>query len=616
MDAGRLRRLRIIWLLAGLAAVLPASAQLKLGDDLSMTMDGTLGAGYNAGYGNAEPSGHTLGLNGSGNINGYYYNPKFLTFTATPYYNRSQENSGSGSLTDASGITIGTGIFGGSHFPGSISWGKTYNSTGNYGLPGLQGFTTHGNSTQFGIGWAAVLPNLPTLSTQYTQSSSSSSVYGTDQQDNSTSRNLNLQSTYRLAGWWMTGHFGENFVHTELPSFLTPNGSNIGDTHSTTFNFNASHKLPMHGSGAFSYARDSFSSDGGTAHTSGSTDNFSANANFQPSKRFTTQFGTQYNSNLEAVVEQQLAAAGSIAPQVNLGSGSHSLSFYNSDSFYILRNLSASFNFIRMQQQVYGISVSSDHYSAVANYRFQKPLLGSFLVYGGVNDQAADGVNQGAGLVAGGNFSRNIKGWDVGASLGYSQDVETVLATATTSNYSYLANVKRDIGRRLHWYTNFNGFHTGLSTVAGSSSHTESYSTSILYRGYSVSGNYSNSTGTALLTQSGLVTAPLTIPTSLLGSNQYLLISGTSYGLSGSMSPFRKMLVSGTYSHAQNVTTSPTLTSPNSSNILSGYAQYQFRKMQFVAGYTHLMQGVGALGTLPTNFTTYYFGIQRWFKPF
>jgi hypothetical protein len=196
-----------------------------------------------------------------------------------------------------------------------------------------------------------------------------------------------------------------------------------------------------------------------------------------------------------------------------------------------------------MQQQVYGVSVSSDHYSAIVNYRFQKPLLGSFLVYGGVNDQAADGVNQGAGLVAGANFSRNIKRWDVGASFGYSQDVETVLATATTSNYSYLANVKRDIGRRLHWYTSFNGFHTGLSTVAGSSSHTEGYSTSILYRGYSVSANYSNSTGTALLTQSGLVTAPLTIPTSLLGSNQYLLISGTSYGLSGSMSPFRKMLV-------------------------------------------------------------------------
>ncbi len=608
-------RLRITWLFLGLLAVLPVSAQVTVGDNLSMRMDGNLGAGYSADYGNAQPTDHSLGLNGNANLNGYYYNPKFLTFTATPYYNRSQENSGQGSLTDASAISIGSGIFSGSHFPGSISWGKTFNSTGNYGLPGIQGFTTHGDTTQFGIGWSALLPNLPPVSAQYTQFSSSSSVFGTNQQDNSTSRNLNLQSSYRLAGWWMTARFGEVHTHSETPAFLSAGESIAGDTNSTNFNFNALHKLPLNGSGAFSYSYGGYSGDGGATSTSGSSNNYSANASFQPWTRFSTQFGMQYNSNLSAVVEQQLASAGSIVPQVNLGSGSHSLSFYNSDSFYILHNLSASFNFNRIQQEVYGTSVEVNHYSAILNYRFQKPLWGSFLVYGGVNDQAADGANQGAGLVAGVNFSRIIAGWDVGASFSYAQDVETVLATATTSNYSYQGSVRRNLRRHLQWFGNFSEFHTGLSTVAGSSSHSENYNTSIHYRDSTVAVNYASSTGAALLTANGLVTTPVTI-LPVLGSNQYLLINGTSYGVSGSVSPFRKMVISGNYTHAQSMTTSTSLSSANSSQILSINAQYQFRKMQFTGGYTHLMQGVGASGTPPTNFSSYYVGIQRWFKPF
>jgi hypothetical protein len=607
---------RISWVLFGLLAVLPAQGQLKVGDNLNLNAEGTLGVGYSADYGNGQASDHGLGLSGNGTVNGYFYNPKFLTFTTTPYYNRSQENSGSGSLTDASGINVGTSIFSGSHFPGAISWGKTLDSTGNYGLPGIQGFTTHGNSTQFGIGWSALLPDLPPLSFQYSQFSSTSSVYGTDQQDTSTSRNFNLQSNYRLAGWWMTGRFGESRVHAETPSFLASGVDNVGDTSTTTFNFNTTHKLPMHGSGVFSYAYDDFSGTAGAVHTSGSTSNFGANASFQPWTRLSSQFGMQYESNLEAVVEQQLASAGSVAPQANLGNGSHSLSFYNSDTLYLLHNLSVGVNMERTQQEVYGASVAADHFSAVVNYRFQKPLWGSFLVYGGMNDQSTEAGNQGAGLMAGGNFSRTIKGWELGASVGYAQDVETVLAIATTSNYSYLASVKRDLTRRLHWYSSFNGFHTGLSTVAGSSSHTEGYSTSFLYRSYSVAANYANSVGTALLTPTGLVTAPVSIPTSVLGSNQYLLINGTSYGLSTSASPFRRMVVTGSYAHAQNLTTTPSLNSSNSSNVFSTYAQYQLRKMQLVGGYTHLMQGVGGASTVPTNYSSYYIGIQRWFKPF
>ena len=37
-------------------------------------------------------------------ITGYYYNPNFLSFNATPYYNQARDNSTSNSLSDSSGI--------------------------------------------------------------------------------------------------------------------------------------------------------------------------------------------------------------------------------------------------------------------------------------------------------------------------------------------------------------------------------------------------------------------------------------------------------------------------------------------------------------------------------
>ncbi|MGA8538526.1 MAG: hypothetical protein WB566_03460, partial [Terriglobales bacterium] len=169
---------------------MPAWAQLKLHDDVSVSMDGTIGAGYSGDYGNAQLSDHSMTVNGDANVTGFFYNPNFLNFSIRPVYNRSQENSGSGSLTDSSSINAGAGIFSGSHFPGSLSFSKSFDNTGSYGLPGIQGFTTTGNSTAFGIGWSELVPGLPPLTANYYQSSSSSSIFGSDEEDHSSQRNL------------------------------------------------------------------------------------------------------------------------------------------------------------------------------------------------------------------------------------------------------------------------------------------------------------------------------------------------------------------------------------------------------------------------------------------
>ena len=594
---------------------LPGFAQVQVGENTNMNLSGNIGVGYTGNYGNPQPSDHSIGLNGTASLTGYYYNPNFINFYLTPVYNRSQENSGSQSITDATSVSMGAGIFSGSHFPGSVSFGKSFNSTGNYGLPGLQGLTTNGDSTSFGVGWSELVPGLPTLSAQYYQTNSSSTIFGTDEEDQTRTRNFNLTSNYNLGGWLMTGRFGDVYTKTEFPSFLSAGEYNVGDANSKTLTFNANHRLPLKGSFAFNYSYGTFSGDGNGLGTSGSNSAYAGTASFLPWSRLTTTFGVQYDTNLSGLVEQQLINSGSVLPQVNLGYNSDSLSLYTFDTLHIAKNLDGTFSFNRLQQNVYGQSVAVNHFSGVVNYRFDKPFWGAFTVYGGVNDQSTDEGHQGTGLVAGVNFNRRVEGFDLNAGFSYSQDVQTILATEVTSEYTYIANAQRKLTRHLTWNSHFSGYQTGLTQITGSSSHSEAAGTTLLYKGWGGSFNYAQSAGTALLTANGLVAAPLPI-TPVLNGNQYLLVNGTSYSFTATAQPVRLWTINATFSKAQNATLTPSVYSDNSTKVVTFYTQYQMRKISLVGGYTNLIQGVGATTMLPVNFSSFYVGIQRWFHPF
>jgi hypothetical protein len=598
-----------------LLLAVPATAQMRVGEDLSLTLNGTVGVGYDGSFGNTQLSNHSTGVNGDLNLNGFFHNPNFLNFFVRPMYNRSQENSGSQSLTNATNISTGAGIFSGSHFPGQISYGKTLNSTGTFGLPELQGFTTHGNSTQFGIGWSELLPSLPPLVAQYSQTTSDSTVFGTNDKADAKSRNFNLSSTYSLRGWLMSARFNDVYTRTSLPSFLTAGEFNIGDTNSKTFFYNTNHKLPMRGSVALNYSYGNFHGDGNGTDSTGSNNTVTGNVSLIPVNRLTTNVGVQYNSSLSGMVEQQLIGAGGIAPQINFGSDSHSLAFYNFDTVQIVKNLSASFDFTHTEERVYGRSLSANHFSGIVNYHFEKPLWGAFTFYAGVNDQSSDAGHQGTGLVAGANFDKRIKGIEWGAGFSYAQDVQTVLATEVTSDYSYLVNARKRMTRHWLWNANFHGFHTGISPLTGSSSHSEGYSANLTYRNYAFGGNYNRSFGTALLTAGGLIAPPSNI-NPVLGGDQFLLVNGSSYSFNATANPVRRWTVSSSYSRALSNTQTPVLFTAASAKVLTAFTQVQFRKISAGGGYTHLIQAVGAVPGTPADYSSFFVGIQRWFHPF
>jgi hypothetical protein len=594
-------------------------AQIEIGGNTSVSMTGDLGYGYNADYGNAEGSSHGSQLNGDAVVQGYYYNPKFLNFFVDPIYNRSQANSGQGSLTDASSVNAGANLFSGSHFPGSVSFSEGFNGSGNYGFGVTPGLTsTSGRSHSFGIGWSELIPGAPPLSVQYYQNASTNSIFGTNQQDQGNTKNLNMFSNYKLDGWYMGGRFTDTWTNTELPAAITGDDESLSaETNSKSLNFNANHKLPLRGSFGANYAWSDFGGTSNGSSVSGSNQMVNATAAFAPTDRFTTQFQLNYDSSLSGEVEQQLIGAGAVAPQVNLGGNSYSIAMSNYDNAALTKSLSVGFGIGHIQQEVYGESVSATHFSAIVNYRFLKPLWGTVVVYAGVNDQATDAGNQGAGLIAGANFSKQWSNFDLSGSFGYSQDTQTVLALQTTSNYSYLANAQRRLGRRLRWMGTFNGFHTGLDVAQGQSAHSESYGTNLIYKMYNVGANYARTSGTVLLTANGLIAAPGTLAPVLTG-NQYLLDNGSSYSFSFTANPMRRFSISSSFTKTINDSSAAVtaLQTSSASKVFLVFTEYQFRKLVFTAGYTNLSQVVSASGLPEASYTNFYVGLQRWFKAF
>jgi hypothetical protein len=120
-------------------------AQVQVGDDLRMNLNGVLNGGYTASYGDQVQSNHSLDYGGNVNLSGSYYNPNFLNFNINPYYDQSRADSESQSLTNSSGVIANANFFTGSRFPGYASYNYTRNSSGTFGLIGGPNFTTVGN---------------------------------------------------------------------------------------------------------------------------------------------------------------------------------------------------------------------------------------------------------------------------------------------------------------------------------------------------------------------------------------------------------------------------------------------------------------------------------------
>lgn len=588
--------------------------QLSVGENTKLSAGGLFTFGYSGDYGDAISSQHGLTFGMDGRLNGYYYNPNFISFNAQPYYNQSRTDSSYQSLTGASGINTTANLFAGSHFPGSVSYHYDRNSSGTLGLAGQPNFTTIGNSQGFGINWSALFPDMPTLSVGYSQGDGSGNIYGTNQETNSSTKLLNIRSGYQIAGFRLNAFFDRTSLDSKFPEFLSGSQESAQDSAGHDVGFGAQHNLPFHGQFFANYDRSSvhsnyFSDAGQNSNTTSYTDDLvNAGASFHPTAKLSLNATENYTSNLNGYLSQSLNPTNAIAAQgISLGSGAHSSTIGGGASYQFTNFLSASSQATYYDQYYFGKSYTGTFLSGTVNYG--KRLLDMFTFSGSVIDSSNGQGTNALGFVGNVNFFHRIKGWQTSAVFSYAQNVQSLLVTYTTSYYNYSANVHRRLPAGLQWTAAFNGTHSGLTNYQGTTSRSEGYSTSLSSRRFTLTGNYTQSTGLSLLGAGGLVPV-----TATPGIGNFITFGGDGYGGGFSVTPLRRLIIAGSYNRAISNTIGQTI-SHNNMAIYNAQLQYHLRRIGLQAGYTRFTQGISAVG-LPANNTSYFVGMTRWFDFF
>lgn len=604
---GKLGPVVVVVLLLGAAAC----AQLEVGEDVKLSLSGTLGVAYGGGFGSDGVSSHSLGFNGSGNLTGSYYNPNFLSFTVLPYYNRSQNNSQSQSIFDATGVTATVNLFSGSKYPGWVSYGKSINGSSAFTIPGLPGLEENGSSQSFAVGWSVLLPKLPTLSASFMSSSSSSTLLGTTGETDVSTKNLNLTSAYTLKGFLLNGFFTYQTMGITLPDPFGSTSSS-GDSSSTGYGLWASHKLPLSGNFSASWSRTTFASEGTTGRSDGTTDTLTAGASFAPTRKLSVTADMRYIDNVLGVLQQSVLGQNGL-PILPLDNGSHSVSFGTTASYALGHGFSLRGYADHLQQYYFGQNVSNTIYGGTINYNYARPLFGMLLFSFGMVNTANEQGNNGLGLVANVSMNRRFGKWDTSADFSYAQDVQTLLALYTTSSYTYGGYVRRRINWNTYWNGSARAAHSGLTQLAGQDNSSYTFSTGLTWRRLGVSGGYATSSGTTVLTANGLLT-----PTPEVGliTDNLVLYNARSYTAGVFLYPIKRMTIYGTYANAHSDTSSHSAFSVNQTELVNGRLEYRLRKLWVIGGFTRYRQGISASGAPPSVVNSYSIGISRWFNVF
>jgi hypothetical protein len=625
-----------------LALSIPSAAQVTIGENLNVTSSGTITAGYTDTFGNQIDSSHSLGAGGTAAFNGYYYNPGFVSFSLNPYFNQSRNNSGIGSITDASGVTLFSSIFSGSHFPGAVNYSANFNSTGNYGIPGISSLNTNGNNQNFGINWGEFVPGLPTLNFGYQQGVNDYTLYGTDESGNSHFRSFNLTSTYNLFGFGLTGGVSHGTSEALIPGIVVGGQTATSDSDNTTYSFNASHSLPWNGTFSTAFNRSDINSDYLGYSFNGAVDVAIANMSFHPTNKLNLAATVSYTDNLSGSLYEALipGASGSLtsagAPSSSSGTAanqnsstggagvlgiqqtssqdaSHGLNFLFDTTYAFAPSFQVQGQFERREQTFAGESFGSNLYDAGVYYN--RIIGGGFLGTSvTIFDSTVDGSSQNqVGFTTSTSYGRRIGAWQVNGYFNYVQNVQSYLVTYDTSSYSFSGSAGRKLGSTFFFNASAGGGRSGLTAVPGSSNGSESFSANLGTRKYALGGSYSKSDGNSLATSGGLVTTPLP---PIIPSNLLIGYGGTSYAISASAAPKRHLNASFTYVNSKNSFDNIGIISFNNYQAENAYIQYQFRQLGINGGYTHLVQGFSASALPPASVSSFYIGVYRWFNFF
>jgi hypothetical protein len=605
--AGRLLAISAISLVLLLACVPFASGQVTVGDNLKMTLSGNLGTSYEGSFGNNIGSSHGLGFGVNGAFDGYYFNPKFLSFQVRPYYDRIQSNSESQTITRGSGVESSLSLFGGSHFPGSISYGRDFSSNSEFRIAGVPSVLGDSSGSSVDIAWSALFEGLPSLYANYLITDSTSTLLGTTMQSKSSSRSFSLNSNYELGGFSLHGNL--NHYNTEFltPSFLTVIPISNASS-STIYGVTATRRLPLSGSLGMGWSRTTSESGGNGA----ASNSYTASAGFSPWQRLSVTGSWHYTTNVIAALAQSLGGD-NILPFFISDSKSTAMYMNTLGTLRVGRGFAVSGHLSHRIQHFQGRDFEDTQYGGSVNFRKANRFLGFLYFSVGVVDTATQEGNGGLGLVTNLGVTHKFGRWETAADVSYSQNTQTLLSIVTTSNYNYGGSLRRKINSDTSWNASFRESRSGWTAQNGNNNTSESFATSLSWKKYSFSGNYSQSNGAALLGVNGTLTST---PLGSLISNDFLIFDARSFGVNASTRLFRRVTVSGGYTNVSSSTTQRTLGSFNNGDRYNARLELRLRRLRIVGGFDRAIQEASAVPGGPRVVNSYYLSLSRWFDVF
>lgn len=588
-------------------------AQVQVGNDTQLTLDGSVSAGYSGSMSNEGPDTHGLGYGGVGDLSGSFYSPQFLSFNVAPFFNQSRNNSDYESITDSSGVTATTDVFSGSRFPGRVSYSKIFNNeSNNFVVPGLANYATNGNTQTFGVGWSANLETLPSVNVGYEQGDNNYSLYGTQQESSSNFHTLFGTAVYLIDGFHLTGGIHYTNTDSAFPGIVSGEVRERASGDSTTYTAGMSRAIDLSGNTWVNFTRNTSSYNFLNVGDTQSTDLITGGVNLRPTAKLSTQVSADYDDNLSGTIFQQVTSAGAIVPLSLSGEPSHSWGLVGNAQYSILKGLYADGILSYREQLFEGNSYDATSYGGSVGFGHQV-FGGQFSASLTATRSSSSSANESTNSLLGNViYVRRVGEWSLSGSFGYSQHTQTFLLAYTSSGYSYSAAASRPIGR-LHWNGSASASKSSINQASGLTTESQAYSTGLSGRWLSVSGAYGKSSGSGLITASGVNPLPPGVPPSLVPT---ILYAGTTYSASVASTPVRGLSMTGSYIQTRSNTGGEVLSTNGKSEQAYAYLTYRFRKVYLNAGYSRLLQGFSGNGVPPTLLSTYYIGLSRWFKAF
>jgi hypothetical protein len=586
-----------------------AQAQLQVTDNLSMTLNGNLGFGYTGSNGSYRNSVIGKGIGVNANLDGAYFHPDFLNFNVHPYFNRASANADSQAITMASGVGSSVNLFGGSYFPGSVSYGLDFSDNSQFNVGGIPSVVGNSKSRHFGITWSELLPHMPHVYVSYGMDHSNADISGAfdTSASESSSKLLNINADYRLGGWDLRGNLTHNSNNLTTPEFLTGESITLGGS-GTTYGIQAQHKIPLGGMG-LGYSHSTYSTDRGGG---GSGNNFSEGAGITLFRRLSLNETFNYTTNTTATISQTILNG---SPEILLPDrDSKGLFFYSTANLPLKWGISLNGHYSYRQIEFNGQQQSDNQYGGSVSFNQRVKFLGFLTFSAGFVDTANKEGNTGAGLVGTVAMSRKFGHWETQADFSYTQSMQTLYQVQTTSAFGYGGSVHRKLNPQTFWTIAARATHSALTVYDGNSNKSETFSSSLSWKRYTVSGNYAQSEGIAVLTTNGqLVPTPIG---SQIADLTYVYNAKVINGNAGARL-FRRLTIGGGYTNFKsNNKSSMGLPVLSDGDRYFVRGRYLLRRFEVEGGYTRVNQDVSTIPGGPRNYNTYYISLSRWFNLF